>query len=166
MEPTLYTDNVLIADCISPRLNRIEAGDIIIARLPSNPKTLICKRIVGMPGDRLLYSKPHSMWDSRGNYSNNPSLHKTVNVTHLLGETGDRARSKEIAEHCKNKLGMKEVIVPLGHVWIEGDNRENSGDSRYYGSIPQGLIMSRVVARIWPLTEMKMLGIGSNSESE
>lgn len=141
MEPTLYTDDVLMTDCITPRLNKIDTGDIIIARLPSKPQTLICKRVVGLPGDRIIWSNP-----------NEYHKHKSINVTQLR-EENERITAKEaqrLADKFKVKFNMREAIVPPGHFWIEGDNSDNSGDSRHYGAIPQGLVQSRVIARIWP----------------
>lgn len=143
MEPTLYTDDVLMTDCLSPRMNKIDTGDIIVARLPSKPQTLICKRVVGMPGDRIVYSNPFES-----------HKHRTINVTQML-EQNDLLSAGEVTAKFKSKFNMKEVVVPLGHVWVEGDNRDNSGDSRHYGSIPQGLILSRVIARIWPPGECR-----------
>lgn len=54
MEPTLYSDNILMTDRISPRLNRYERGDIIIAKCVTNPKQLVCKRIVALPGIQFV----------------------------------------------------------------------------------------------------------------
>jgi inner membrane protease subunit 1 len=54
MEPTIYSGDVLLTEHISPRLQRIKKGDIIIAKCPSNPRIHICKRVTGMPGDRVL----------------------------------------------------------------------------------------------------------------
>lgn len=48
-------------------------------------------------------------------------------------------------------------MVPRGHVWLEGDNHSNSADSRVYGPVPQGLIRSRVVCRVWPLDKITSL---------
>jgi len=42
-------------------------------------------------------------------------------------------------------------IVPRGQVWLQGDNKYNSTDSRDFGSLPMGLIIGRVVLRVWPL---------------
>lgn len=44
----------------------------------------------------------------------------------------------------------KMILVPRGHVWLEGDNSENSIDSRTYGPVPMGLIQSRAVLRLYP----------------
>jgi signal peptidase I len=54
MEPTIYTDDILLSEHITPRLQRIKKGDIIIAKSPSNPRIHICKRVAGMPGDKVL----------------------------------------------------------------------------------------------------------------
>lgn len=44
----------------------------------------------------------------------------------------------------------KMIYVPKGHVWLEGDNSENSIDSRTYGPVPMGLIQSRAIVRLYP----------------
>ncbi|EFA02009.1 mitochondrial inner membrane protease subunit 1 [Tribolium castaneum] len=109
MEPTIYSDDILLTEHVSARLNRIDRGNIVIAKCPSNPKQNICKRVVGLPGDKI-------------------------------------------------RLGFNNYeIVPRGHVWLEGDNSGNSSDSRNYGPVPQGLIRSRALCRVWPLKDIKLL---------
>ncbi|KAJ7532546.1 hypothetical protein O6H91_13G009300 [Diphasiastrum complanatum] len=44
----------------------------------------------------------------------------------------------------------KQIVVPKGHVWLQGDNTHVSRDSRDYGPIPYALIQGRVFFRIWP----------------
>ncbi|XP_026765044.1 mitochondrial inner membrane protease subunit 1 [Galleria mellonella] len=110
MEPTLESNNILLTEHISPKLQRLRRGDIVISKSPNNPKQNICKRIVGMPGDKV-----------RGHFP------------------------------------KRSQIVPRGHVWLEGDNSSNSADSRIYGPVPQGLIRSRVVCRVWPLDKITSL---------
>ncbi|XP_049888248.1 mitochondrial inner membrane protease subunit 1 isoform X2 [Pectinophora gossypiella] len=110
MEPTLESNNILLTEHISPRLQTLRRGDIVIARSPTNPKQNICKRIVGLPGDSI-----------------------------------------------KSHFPRRAKIVPRGHVWLEGDNSGNSADSRVYGPVPQGLIRSRVVCRVWPLDKITSL---------
>jgi len=48
--------------------------------------------------------------------------------------------------------GMQEsrIIVPPGYMWLQGDNLENSRDSRVYGPVPQALVRGKVVYQIWP----------------
>ncbi|EFN80682.1 mitochondrial inner membrane protease subunit 1 [Harpegnathos saltator] len=107
MEPTLYTNDVLLMERISVRLHKLDKGDIVISKCPSNPKQNICKRIIGLPGDKI--------W-------NNFSI----------------------------------TTVPNGHVWLEGDNSNNSTDSRIYGPVPQGLLRGRAMCKILPLREITL----------
>lgn len=53
MEPTLQSNNILLTEHISPRLNKIQRGDIVIAKNPSNPLQNICKRVIALPGDTV-----------------------------------------------------------------------------------------------------------------
>eukprot|EP00940_MAST-03C_sp_MAST-3C-sp2_P002049 g2049.t1 len=66
--------------------------------------------------------------------------------------------SNDVVRTTKGKRGPTvEVIVPRGHIWIEGDNADNSTDSRYYGPVPQALLCGRVFCKVWPLWEMGRL---------
>jgi hypothetical protein len=46
--------------------------------------------------------------------------------------------------------GERMVQVPRGHCWLAGDNVGFSRDSRHYGPVPLGLVMGKVVWRVWP----------------
>ncbi|XP_027229301.1 mitochondrial inner membrane protease subunit 1 isoform X2 [Penaeus vannamei] len=53
MEPTIFSEDVILTEHISPRFNRIQRGDVIIARSPTNPHHHICKRVTGVGGDKV-----------------------------------------------------------------------------------------------------------------
>ncbi|XP_075910476.1 mitochondrial inner membrane protease subunit 1-like [Petromyzon marinus] len=108
MQPSLYTNDVVLAEHFSRHLGRIRRGDVVIARNPANPRTFICKRVVALPGDALNKRLPH---------------------------------------HSSR-------YVPLGHVWLEGDNAANSTDSRSYGPVPYALIRGRVCLKV-PSSSLK-----------
>ncbi|KAJ1530358.1 hypothetical protein ONE63_005270 [Megalurothrips usitatus] len=44
--------------------------------------------------------------------------------------------------------------IPEGHMWLEGDNASVSKDSRVYGPVPQGLIVGRILYKVWPLSDV------------
>ncbi len=54
MEPTVVTNDILLTEQLSPRLGLLERGDIVIARAPADLQ-VICKRVVGLPGDSVLF---------------------------------------------------------------------------------------------------------------
>ncbi|XP_064635106.1 mitochondrial inner membrane protease subunit 1-like [Lineus longissimus] len=64
------------------------------------------------------------------------------------------------------RLGNSDYrFVPKGHVWLEGDNKDNSKDSRDYGPVPMGLIKQRVFLRVWPLLSFKRISSLPASEN-
>lgn len=151
MEPTLYTNNILVTDRITPRMGNIDRGDIIIAVCPTTPTTNICKRVVGLPGDKILL-KPRF----------NPFGGSSKSINSGIDAVDDRPALDNEQPHFSNQELSKKtfkssvVTVPRGHVWLEGDNFENSTDSRKYGPVPLGLIKGRVMLRLWPLSEFKL----------
>ncbi|ERL94499.1 mitochondrial inner membrane protease subunit 1 [Dendroctonus ponderosae] len=48
-------------------------------------------------------------------------------------------------------------VVPIGHIWIQGDNVSNSTDSRSYGPVPLGLVRSKAVCKVWPPSSISVL---------
>lgn len=83
-----------------------------------------------------------------------PISPKSLICKRIIGTEGDMIIMNDIDD--TNKTESKTIIIKRGSCWIEGDNRANSTDSRNYGQIPVGLIKSKVIARIWPLTEFRM----------
>ncbi|XP_049277706.1 mitochondrial inner membrane protease subunit 1 [Anopheles funestus] len=200
MEPTLTTNNVLITDRITPRLAKLQRGDIIITKSPTNPVQHVCKRIIGMPGDRIMtrasfnlnpLSNTYTIYTavlpsagsevdadeqrpktkSQQHYEAMAKLREKVDyVSHSVEETQtktlDTASQPQRVAMDNDERGMEMemppeprtsiVTVPRGHLWIEGDNVQNSSDSRNYGPVPIGLVKSRAVCRLWPLSEFKL----------
>lgn len=118
MQPTLSSNNILVCNKIAQRLNKIQRNDIVIAIHPTSPKSLICKRIIGLEGDMIIMN--------------------------------------DATEEAEIRNDTQTIVIKRGSAWIEGDNRINSTDSRNYGQIPVGLIKSKVIARIWPLSEFRI----------
>ncbi|MDH0338113.1 signal peptidase I [Metapseudomonas otitidis] len=122
-----------------------QRGDVMVFRYPSDPNVNYIKRVIGLPGDRIAYSNDKRL---------------TVNGQ-LVAETlvGDEPGSLGSARLYQEKLGEvehmirkemrrnlmepgKEWVVPEGHYFMMGDNRDNSNDSRYWNdpNIPRDLL--------------------------
>lgn len=74
----------------------------------------------------------------------NPRMTVCKRVLALEGDNvaiSPAPNSGEVAKH---------VVVPKGHVWLQGDNTSNSTDSRHYGVVPYALLQGKVFLRIWP----------------
>lgn len=171
MEPTLHSNNVLITEKVSARRGRLDRGDIIVARNPNNPRQFICKRVVGMPGDTVLlhsafsvnpFAAPaNSIASSSSSNSSASAVPEPDTTSAAATALADRLHDEEADEAMTDTGAMRQrlfrskvVVVPRGHVWLEGDNAANSLDSRQYGPIPLGLVRSRAVGRVWPPSEM------------
>jgi mitochondrial inner membrane protease subunit 1 len=150
MMPTLKTDQILFTERITARMNRIERGDIIIAKCPVNPTQNICKRVVGLPGDRIILAPALHL---------NPLNNSTASNVDSIDEKEQDVMNDGTFQGSgqQNWLTKREIIVPRGFCWLEGDNAGNSSDSRYYGCVPLGLIRSRAILRVYPLNELKVL---------
>ena len=130
-------------------------GDVIVFRLPTDPSVNYIKRLVGLPGDHV------SVRDDRV-YINDQLM--TVRTTGLY--TGPRnVGAQQDAEEAIENLGGVEhrvlyipgrgptdydAVVPAGHYFFMGDNRDNSQDSRFdkVGFVPEGNLVGKAV-RIW-----------------
>lgn len=163
MEPTLFTNNVLLTERISKRFNGLDRGDIVVSKNPENPEQFICKRIVGLPGDKITL-KPRFIFNPFTNSKATvPNDGTTLSADGLAPKVSDDTIEHDKSVHINNvELSMgtfqyREIYVPKGMVWLEGDNSENSTDSRTYGPVPIGLIQSRVLYKVWPLHQVKSL---------
>ncbi|MBY3598058.1 signal peptidase I [Rhizobium bangladeshense] len=124
-----------------------ERGDVVIFRTPMDPSVDFVKRLVGLPGDRvqmisgILYLNGTAVErEPAGDLT-----YQSVTV-HAFKETLPSGRSYTIVEQVDNARGdnTKEFVVPDGHYFVLGDNRDNSLDSRFYmGFIPDENIYAR-----------------------
>lgn len=128
-----------------------QRGDVIVFRLPSDPSTNYIKRLIGLPGDTIRYANQKL-------YINDQPVEKVVKGTY--GGTAGQPESILYEEHLgpvqheilllpfHSNRGDGTFVVPPGHYFMMGDNRDNSQDSRYIGFVPEENIVGRAV-RIW-----------------
>ena len=125
MEPTLHHGERVVIDKISGAFTDLEFGDVVIFSSPKNSSRNLVKRVIGVPGDRIVL---------RGDtvYRNGVELDETYALRSLYHEDD-------------------EFTVPEGEIFVLGDNRPQSKDSRHFGTIDAESVRGRVVLRLWPL---------------
>ncbi|MBL4762246.1 MAG: signal peptidase I [Gammaproteobacteria bacterium] len=143
---------------LNTRLTEGEApktGDIAVFRFPLEPSLDYIKRIVGLPGDRIgyynktLYINGKAMDQAdMGVYRTEKNGGRRMNGASLRKET----LADELQHDILVQLGAPgiegESVVPAGHYFVVGDNRDNSNDSRYWGFVPEENLVGKAV-RIW-----------------
>jgi signal peptidase I len=130
-------------------------GDVIVFRLPSDPSINYIKRLIGLPGDhvkvvgRQLYVNDHAMnVDLKGPYDDPKYRGAMQGLEHL--DTKDHRIMFMPPDYYSAYTGTYEAVVPQGHYFFMGDNRDNSRDSRFpeVGFVPEGNLVGKAV-RIW-----------------
>ena len=145
--------------------NTPERGDIIVFRYPEDPSIPFIKRVVGLPGDHIAYydktlfinGKPMKQ-ELLGTYTAIGSG-KMMDGVSLRQEDLDDV-SHQILINPDPMFYSREFdgIVPEGHYFVLGDNRDNSKDSRYWGFVPDKNLIGRAFM-IWMNWDLKNGGI-------
>ena len=117
-------------------------GDVAVFRLPSDPKTHYIKRVIGLPGDRIIYRNHRLLINDQS-----IPLTKTDNLSRYSEVIDDHKYSIQIL-YPRNVMGDGIYIVPENSYFMMGDNRDNSKDSRFIESIPESYLVGKA-ARIW-----------------
>ncbi len=126
-----------------------QRGDVVVFRYPEDPSVAFIKRIVGLPGDRLEYrDKELFVNGALEQQSERPA--GDVDVV-----PGYEVRQEALGDITHDILvrngdnGMAwEYVVPEGHYFVMGDNRDNSRDSRFWGPLPEQNLIGKAFL-IW-----------------
>ncbi len=123
-------------------------GDVVVFRLPSNPSINYIKRVVGLPGDRIIYDN-HQLTVNGQQMTQSEHPEMRLQDSGLVKIEQLDTRNHAIRISRPNDTSTERVYeVPQGHYFMMGDNRDNSQDSRYIGAIPETHLVGEAV-RIW-----------------
>lgn len=129
MEHTLEINDRVLVNKLAYRVGDVHRGDIIVFKRPPAETDLtindLIKRVIALPGD-TIESKEGAVY---------------VNGTLL---------SEPYLEPGMPTYNLPLRTIPEGHVFVMGDNRKDSEDSRIFGSIEKDLIVGKASLRIWP----------------
>jgi signal peptidase I len=123
MEPNLHDSEYVLIDKVSYRLHAPERGDVIVFERQGNERDYI-KRIIGLPGDTVQIAGGKVLVN--GTALDEPYLNQAIHTDMLARQ------------------------VEEGRYFVMGDNRNNSSDSRAFGSIPLKDIIGRAWLVYWP----------------
>ncbi|HXO20546.1 MAG TPA: signal peptidase I [Thermoanaerobaculia bacterium] len=117
-------------------LRTVRRGDIVVFRSPENPAIDIVKRCVGLPGDKIEMVAKQLYINGKAVQDSTYAVHKGPDLP-LYDER----------ERRRDNFGP--YLVPPESYFCMGDNRDNSYDSRYWGSLPAHLLKGRPVFIYW-----------------
>jgi len=180
MENTLLIGDYLLVDKLHYGEGRfwdrilpyrpVRRGDIVVFHYPVHPSEHFVKRVVGVPGDRLrlinrqVYVNGVPLKEPYVRYSSDvhdafrddfPRLN--IPVPGLEGDWW--VQMKKLVEDGQ-------LIVPEGHYFVLGDNRDESLDSRYWGFVPRENIVGRPLVIYWSVRNMEEEMPGSSSPGD
>lgn len=130
-----------------------QRGDIVVFRFPQDPTVDYIKRVVGLPGDRIAYYNKQVYVNGKvarqtrlGSYA---GVGKGATMTGAIQLNEDLAAvSHDILIRDGQPTVQGEFTVPPGNYFVMGDNRDNSNDSRYWGTVPEGNLVGKAFL-IW-----------------
>lgn len=139
METTIMTGDTVFSEQVSYYIRDIEPGDIVTFKDPEIAGRILIKRCIAVGGqsvdlrDGVVYIDGEALTEpyTHGKASD-PLARTVVDITYPY-------------------------TVPEGHIWVMGDNRTNSQDSRYFGAIPASDVYGRAFMVYWPLEHFGIL---------
>jgi signal peptidase I len=128
MEPSFHDGDYVIVNRLAYRNGEYKRGDVVVFPYPLDREDDFIKRVIGLPGDRIAI------------------------------QGGDVYVNGEVIQEdylAEPTFGNEpEFVVPEGHVYVMGDNRNDSSDSRVWGALSEDEIIGKAIFRYWPIFDM------------
>ncbi len=157
-------------------------GDVMVFRYPEDPSLDYIKRVIGVPGDKIVYRDKRLtingklLWtEPQGDYNYVKSGLNFVSATQRREQTGTHSHLTLVQpdtptvrlgdvqqfpdrDHCVYHEDGFACTVPQGHYFMMGDNRDDSNDSRYWGFVPDRNIVGKAFLIWWNFDDFKRIG--------
>ena len=118
-----------------------QRGDVVVFRYPKNPQVDYIKRVIGLPGDTIGYFNKtvyiNGKKVAQEVKEKNSELLSLVPVRNELRFEALDGAAHDILVDPDRRLVEGEAVVPEGEYFVMGDNRDNSNDSRFWGTVPE-----------------------------
>jgi signal peptidase I len=151
MERTLEPDQYVLVDKLTPRFDAYKRGDIVVFNPPQNwvqaQGQPYIKRVIGIGGDTVELKDGKVL----------------INGTALLEK--DYVYQDDGASQPTDALiGVGKWVVPTGQLFLMGDHRSNSADSREFGPVDISAVIGRAWLRYWPINTFQILPTPNHPE--
>jgi len=130
MEPTLSVGDYIIADFKYFKKNELRGGDLAILQYPKDPTKLFVKRVIALEGEKIDI-KDKQVYVNDEAITESYKVHKGIDMGEVWRDN------------------FEAVVVPSGHCFVLGDNRDNSMDSRAWGSVPMSSLKGKPLYIYW-----------------
>ncbi|MCL2756472.1 MAG: signal peptidase I [Coriobacteriia bacterium] len=141
MEPTIAMGDHILAEKVSIHFKPIVKGEIVFFDDPEIVGRILVKRVIAVSGQEVVIKNGLVYIDGVGTFE--PYTHDESTYPLILANA---------------TVGIEyPYVVPEGYIWVMGDNRGNSLDSRIFGAVPSNAVLGRAVLRIWPLESFGFL---------
>ncbi|WP_338055189.1 signal peptidase I [Sulfobacillus harzensis] len=131
MRPTFHNADRVLVDKLAYLWSQPRTGQIIVFQSPEDPTQDWIKRVIGVPGDTVSIRN---------------------NVVYINGK-----RYPEPFLKYRHSINVPPTKVPTGYLWVLGDNRPVSDDSRYWGLLPESRVKGQAILQWWPLRKLHWL---------
>ncbi len=140
MEPNLHDGNLLVIEKLSYYFYQPQRGDIVVFRYPEDPTKIYIKRIIGLPGEKIVIKE------------GKVKIYNTKNIQ------GVELQEPYVKQNTTT-LGIVDYLLGEGEYFVLGDNRDPnaSSDSREWGPLKEKYIMGKAWIRIWPPGQFSIL---------
>ena len=165
--------NTKIIDLGSP-----QRGDVMVFRYPRDPSMDYIKRVVGLPGDEIIYENNRLRVNGKavpladaGEFYDGERLSYSRQYSETLGTIDHKILTEldkpsfisgvdtfPFRDQCQYLSTGLRCVVPPGHYYVMGDNRENSLDSRYWGFVPEQNIVGKAFFVWMNFSDIKRIG--------
>lgn len=144
MMPTLQNGNRLIVSKISYEISKPHRFDVVIFH--ATPTQDYVKRVIGLPGDTIAYK--NDVLYVNGNPVKEPYLNKYKSQL---------PKGENLTPDFTLKQLFNVSKVPPGKIFVMGDNRQHSTDSRVFGFVDESKIVGKVDLRYYPFSEFRVI---------
>lgn len=142
MMPNFFSNDYLIVDEISYRFFPPKRGDVIVFKYPKNPSQRFIKRIIGLPGEKVMIK------------NNRIIIYFPDGKSKILDES-------EYLSEYQNLNESEPIKLKEDEYYVLGDNRNFSFDSRKWGPLPRKNIIGKVVLRLFPFSALAKIATPS-----